>query len=76
MIENHPEEEKVTERIQRYREDTVRIQKGYREDTEIQRGYRKQDDGDKTDELDPGESNPESDRDKQTNKGQHTWWLF
>ena len=66
MIENHPEEEKVTERIQRYREDIERIQ----------RRYRKQDDGDKTDELDPGESNPESDRDKQTNKGQHTWWLF
>ena len=63
MIENHPEEEKVTERI------TERIQR-------IQRGYRKQHDGDKTDELDPGESNPESDRDKQTNKGQHTWWLF
>ena len=59
MIENHPEEEKVTERIQ----------KGYK-------GYRKQHDGDKTDELDPGESNPESERDKQTNKGQHTWWLF
>ena len=69
MIENHPEEEKVIERIQRYREDTERIQR-------IQRGYRKQHDGDKTDELDPGESNPESDRDKQTNKGQHTWWLF
>ena len=70
MIVNHPEEEKVTERLQRgYRKDTERIQR-------IQRRYRKHDDGDKTDELDPGESNPESDRDKQTNKGQHTWWLF